>query len=66
MVELAELLVKMVGSSSKVMFEKLPEDDPKRRCPDISKARQHLDWEPQVPLEEGLRKTIEYFVNNAK
>jgi UDP-glucuronate decarboxylase len=66
MVELAELLVKMVGSSSKVMFEKLPEDDPKRRCPDISKARQHLDWEPQVPLEEGLRKTIEYFVNSAK
>lgn len=65
-VELAERIVDMVGSGSKVVFEQLPEDDPKRRCPDISKARQHLDWQPKVPLEEGLRKTIDYFISAGK
>jgi len=62
-VELAERIVDMVGSGSRVVFEQLPEDDPRRRCPDISKARQHLDWQPKVPLEEGLRKTIDYFIS---
>ena len=65
-VELAERIVEMVGSDSKIIFEQLPDDDPKRRCPDISKAREHLDWQPTVPLEEGLRKTIDYFVTAGK
>ncbi len=65
-VELARRIVEMVGSGSKVVFEQLPEDDPKRRCPDISKARRHLDWQPQVPLEQGLRKTIDYFMSVKK
>jgi nucleoside-diphosphate-sugar epimerase len=56
----------MMGSGSKIVFEQLPDDDPKRRCPDISKARQHLDWQPRVPLEEGLQKTIDYFVKGPK
>jgi UDP-glucuronate decarboxylase len=63
-VELAERVVQMLGSGSEIIFEQLPDDDPKRRCPDIAKARQYLDWQPQVPLEEGLRKTIDYFVNH--
>lgn len=65
-VELAQRIVGMTGSSSKIIFEQLPDDDPKRRCPDISKAREHLDWQPEVPLEEGLRKTIDYFVKGPK
>lgn len=59
--ELAELVIKLTGASSKLKFMKLPEDDPKRRKPDISLARKELDWEPKVKLEEGLVKTIEYF-----
>jgi UDP-glucuronate decarboxylase len=59
--ELAERIIKMVGSRSKIVFEQLPEDDPRRRCPDISKAKDLLSWQPAVPLEEGLRKTIDYF-----
>ncbi len=65
-VELAERIVEMVGSDSKIIFEQLPDDDPKRRCPDISKAMEHLEWQPAVPLEEGLRKTIDYFVNSPR
>jgi dTDP-glucose 4,6-dehydratase len=44
-----------------IVFEPLPEDDPKRRCPDIRKAKRILAWEPKVSLTEGLRRTIEYF-----
>jgi UDP-glucuronate decarboxylase len=58
---LADTILRLTGSSAKVIFEGLPEDDPKRRCPDISKARQHLKWEPRVTLEEGLKRTVEYF-----
>ena len=58
---LAEKIVKLMGSSAKIVFERLPEDDPGRRCPDISKARRYLEWEPLVQLDEGLAKTIEYF-----
>lgn len=58
--ELAELIKKLTGSSSKIVFESLPEDDPKKRRPDISKATKLLGWTPTVGLEEGLRKTIEY------
>ncbi len=60
-VELAEKIIELTGSPSKVKFLPLPEDDPKRRKPDISKAKRILGWEPQVSLEEGLTRTIEYF-----
>jgi len=59
--ELAEKVRQVTGSASRVVFRPLPEGDPKRRCPDISKARQVLGWEPQVSLEEGLQRTLEYF-----
>jgi UDP-glucuronate decarboxylase len=61
MLELAELVLRLTGSSSKLVFEPLPSDDPRQRKPDISLARQALDWQPKVPLEEGLEKTIDYF-----
>jgi UDP-glucuronate decarboxylase len=61
MIELAELVLKLTGSRSKLEFLPLPVDDPKQRRPDISLARQQLDWEPQVSLEEGLKATISYF-----
>jgi nucleoside-diphosphate-sugar epimerase len=51
----------LTGASSKIIFQPLPQDDPKQRKPDISKARTILGWEPRVPLEEGLRRTVEYF-----
>jgi nucleoside-diphosphate-sugar epimerase len=51
----------MTGSRSKIVFQPLPEDDPKQRCPDIGKARAILGWEPRVGLDEGLRLTVEYF-----
>lgn len=59
--EFAEAVQKVAGSNLPIRHESLPEDDPKRRRPDISKARSTLGWEPRVPLEEGLRKTWEYF-----
>jgi UDP-glucuronate decarboxylase len=58
--QLAEKVIAMTGSKSAIVVEPLPQDDPTRRCPDISKARA-LGWEPKVKLEEGLGKTIEYF-----
>lgn len=61
MLELAELVLKLTGSSSKLIFEPLPSDDPKQRQPDITKARQALGWEPKVKLEDGLKETIAYF-----
>ncbi len=60
-IELAELVLKMTGSKSKIVFKPLPKDDPVQRKPDIALAKEKLDWEPTVPLEEGLEKTIEYF-----
>ncbi len=59
--ELAEMIKKMVGGSSKIIFENLPEDDPKRRKPNIAKAKTLLQWEPHVSLKEGLATTIAYF-----
>jgi UDP-glucuronate decarboxylase len=59
--ELAEKVIKLTGSKSKIIHEPLPSDDPKQRKPDISKAKKILNWEPSVNLEEGLKKTIEYF-----
>jgi UDP-glucuronate decarboxylase len=59
--QLAELVVEMTGSSSKLIFKSLPQDDPKQRQPDISLAKNILGWQPSIQLEEGLKKTIEYF-----
>jgi len=59
--ELAETIRDLAGSSSEIVFRPLPQDDPKRRCPDIGLARNSLGWEPEVPLEEGLERTIAYF-----
>ncbi|TXT23247.1 MAG: dTDP-glucose 4 6-dehydratase, partial [Planctomycetota bacterium] len=49
------------GSKSELKFEPLPKDDPKQRCPDITRARNWLGWEPRVPLNVGLAKTVEYY-----
>ncbi len=59
--ELAEMIIRMSGSHSSIVFRKLPMDDPRKRKPDISLARNVLNWEPTVSLEEGLDKTIAYF-----
>jgi UDP-glucuronate decarboxylase len=59
--ELAELVIDLTGAKSKVVYRPLPVDDPMQRCPDISKARALLGWEPKVPLREGLQLTIAYF-----
>ncbi len=59
--ELAEKVINLTGSRSKIVFRPLPQDDPTQRRPDIALAREALGWEPSVPLDEGLRKTIPYF-----
>lgn len=59
--ELARLVIGLTGSNSKIVYKPLPGDDPKVRRPDLSLARKHLEYEPTIPLEEGLRKTIPYF-----
>ncbi len=59
--ELAEKVLKLTASKSKIVYKPLPSDDPLQRCPDISLAKKELRWEPQVGLEEGLKKTIPYF-----
>ena len=59
--ELAEKVIALTGSSSKIESKPLPADDPKQRQPDISMAKAHLNWEPTVPLETGLKKTIEFY-----
>jgi dTDP-glucose 4,6-dehydratase len=59
--EIARTIIRLTGSSSKLVYMPLPEDDPKVRQPDITRARTLLGWEPKVPLEEGLTKTLEYF-----
>ena len=59
--QIAETIIKMTGSTSKIVYRPLPTDDPKQRRPDITRARTLLGWEPKVQLEEGLVKTIEYF-----
>ena len=59
--ELAELIVDMTSTKSKIIYKELPSDDPTRRRPDISLAKEKLNWEPGIALEEGLKKTIEFF-----
>ena len=61
MLQLAELVLKKVGGASKITHKPLPSDDPKQRRPDITLAKETLGWEPKVPLEQGLEKTIAYF-----
>jgi UDP-glucuronate decarboxylase len=59
---IAKKIIQLTGSKSELVFEKLPEDDPRRRCPDISKAKDILKWKPRTKLHDGLGKTIEYFL----
>lgn len=59
--QLAEMVVEMTGSRSKIIYEDLPQDDPKKRRPDITLAKSLLNWEPRVDVIEGIKKTIEYF-----
>lgn len=61
MIELAEKVLEIVGSSSELQHVELPADDPKRRCPDITKAKTLLNWSPQIPLADGLKKTVAYY-----
>ncbi len=64
--DLAEIVQKIIGRNPGIVFKPLPPGDPKVRCPDITKARTLLGWEPKVPLEEGLRSTAAYFVELVK
>lgn len=59
--ELAEIIIKLTGSKSKLIYQELPDDDPKQRKPNIDLAKKELDWSPTVMLKEGLKRTIEYF-----
>ena len=61
MLELAQAVLELTGSKSKIVYQPLPGDDPKMRRPDISLAKKALGWEPKVQLRDGLQKTIEYF-----
>jgi UDP-glucuronate decarboxylase len=61
MLELADRIIELTGSKSKIVYRPLPSDDPKQRKPDIQLAKEKLDWKPKIKLEEGLIKTIEYF-----
>ena len=61
MLELAENVLRLTGSSAKLIFKPLPQDDPKQRQPDIALAKKELGWEPKVSLADGLKETIAYF-----
>jgi UDP-glucuronate decarboxylase len=60
-IELADLILKLTSSKSEIIFKSLPEDDPKQRQPNINLAKDKLNWEPKVALEDGLKETIKYF-----
>ncbi len=60
-IELAEKIVELTGTRAEIVFRPLPMDDPRKRCPDISFARQALGWQPVTGIEDGLKKTIHYF-----
>jgi UDP-glucuronate decarboxylase len=59
--ELAQKIIALTGSRSKIVYRPLPSDDPTQRQPDITLAKQRLGWQPKVPVDEGLRRTIDYF-----
>ncbi|MBU2520644.1 MAG: NAD-dependent epimerase/dehydratase family protein, partial [Proteobacteria bacterium] len=59
--ELAKKIIELTGSKSKIVFRPLPQDDPLQRQPDISLAKEKLDWQPVIKLDDGLKKTVEYF-----
>jgi UDP-glucuronate decarboxylase len=61
MLELAQLIIELTSSKSQLVFKTLPQDDPRQRCPDISKAKELLQWQPTIELRDGLQKTIHYF-----
>jgi UDP-glucuronate decarboxylase len=63
MLELANMVIRLTGSKSQIIFKPLPQDDPKQRRPDILLAKRELAWEPKIQLEEGLKETIKYFKN---
>ncbi|MDR0868536.1 MAG: SDR family oxidoreductase [Planctomycetota bacterium] len=65
MLAFAREIIELTGSKSEIVFQPLPPDDPKLRCPDIAKARRILDWEPRVQRREGLQRTVEYFQREA-
>ena len=64
MKDLATMVIRLTNSSSNIIYNELPEDDPKRRRPDINLAKSILDWSPIIDLETGLQKTINYFNHN--
>jgi dTDP-glucose 4,6-dehydratase len=66
MLELARTVSRLCGGEGEVEFRPLPEDDPRQRQPDITRAREILGWEPRVPLEEGLRRTLQYFAERVR
>ena len=59
--QLAEMVIELTGTKSRIEYRPLPTDDPKQRCPDISRAKRLLGWEPVTSLEEGLGRTVDYF-----
>jgi dTDP-glucose 4,6-dehydratase len=63
--EIAELVIELSGGASEILYEPLPEDDPKRRCPDITRAKETLGWEPRVGAREGLRRTLDWFAGRS-
>jgi UDP-glucuronate decarboxylase len=65
-IDLANLVKKLINTCSEISYSRLPKDDPYRRCPDINRARQMLGWQPRVTLQEGLNKTIEWFKSQPK
>jgi UDP-glucuronate decarboxylase len=65
--ELAEKVIELIpNTKSKIVYKDLPQDDPKRRKPDITLAKEKLNWSPKIKLEDGLKKTIKYFENVVK
>ncbi|MEP2024992.1 NAD-dependent epimerase/dehydratase family protein, partial [Reichenbachiella sp.] len=64
--QFAEEILKLTGSKSKIAYSPLPEDDPKQRQPNIKKAKEILDWEPQYSRSQGLKPTLEYFMKKVK
>ena len=64
--QLAEMVIEIVGSKSIIEYRPLPQDDPMQRCPDISRAKDKLNWIPTVEVEKGLQKTIDHFTSNVQ